>query len=425
VGPLSGVRVLEVSHWVAVPFAGANLADLGADVVKVEPPGGEPMRHTGAFVPTESKVFHAMNRGKRGIVLDLQRPEAQTLVYHMIPSFDVFMINSRPGVPRRLGLDYAKLTAYSPDLIYMDSTAYGSQGPSANRAGSDAVVQAYSGLMAAEAKVNPLGAPEGIRSTALIDYTTGFAAAMAVCAALYRRAVTGEGEFIETSLLNTALAIQTHSVSRLPVSDELLVRPLLSRIAAARDAGEGYAGMAAARREVITVAGSSFLLYYGAYRVKDGAIILGALSPANRDACRRAIGIADDPSDAADFNALDAQNQELVEALADRIRKLMLTRTMDEWIERLDREGAPASKVNMPEDMAVDPQVTAMGYMRHYEHSLTGPEELVGPAVRMRTSSTGASLPSPALGQHTDEVLSECGISREEIVALRAVGAIA
>jgi len=402
-----------------------NLSDLGADVVKVEPPGGEAMRLTGAFLPGESKVFHALNRGKRGIVLDLHRPEGQTVVHRIISRFDVFIINSRPGVPQRLGLDYPTLTRLRPDLVYMENTGYGTRGPSAARAGSDVVVQAYSGLMAAEAKVDQYGAPDMIRSTALIDYTTGFAAAMAICAALYRRQLSGQGELIETSLLNTALAIQTHSVSRLPVSDELLVKPLLDRIHQARRSGNGYAAMAEARRGILTVAGSAFLLYYGGYQVKDGAIILGALSPANRDACRRAIGITDDPSDRSDFNALDPQNQANVQELRERIRPIMLTKTMDEWIELFDLEGAPASKVNIPEEMADDPQVQAMGYMRHYEHSLTGPEELVGPSVQMRNWPTGSDLPSPTPGQHTDEVLLEAGFSREEVDSLRAVGAIA
>jgi formyl-CoA transferase len=412
-----------MSQIVAAPFAGVNLADLGADVVKIEPPGGDGTRVIGGIVPGESKAFHTLNRGKRGIVLDMQKPEAQAVVHRIIPQFDVFMINSRAGVAGRIAVDYETLTRFRPDLIYMENTGYGNQGPSATRSGSDVVAQAYSGLMAAEAKVDEFGAPLAITSSAIADYATGFAAAMAISAALYRRQLSGKGECIETSLLNTALTIQGMSVARMPVSDELLVRPMIDQIEAAKRSGAGYEAIAGVRRSMRGLTGAAFMLYYGGYQVKDGGLILGALTPANREQIRRVLGITDDPSASPDFNALDPVAQAAIDALGERIRNLMRTKTMDEWIELFDREGAPVSKVNQPEEMADDPQVVAMGYMRHIEHPLTGPEDLVGPVARTRNFPIGSDRSSPMLGEHTDEVLSQAGLSADDLAALRASGA--
>lgn len=215
-GPLAGIRVLEVSQIIAGPFCGQTLADLGANVVKIEPPTGEAGRLFGAFMPGESKSFHSLNRGKRSLVLNLQDPAAQAVVHRIIPEYDVFMINARPGVPARLGVDYDTLKQFRPDLIWVENTGYGTTGPSAARAGSDIVAQAYSGLMAGDGKVDEYGAPVLVTATAPADYTAALAGAMGVCAALYHRERTGEGQTVSTMLLAAGLALQGSLVARLP-----------------------------------------------------------------------------------------------------------------------------------------------------------------------------------------------------------------
>ena len=423
-GPLDGIRVFEVSQIVAGPYCGMNLADLGADVVKVEAPGGEGIRLIGAVAPGESKSFHNLNRGKRSLVLDLKQPEAQELVHRMIPQFDVFLINARPGVPQRLRVDYDTLTQFRPDLVYLESTGFGTVGPSAERSGSDIVGQAYSGLMAAEGHVDEFGAPSQMQSGAMADMGTGLIAAMGICAALYRRAVSGEGEYLQTSLMTSALALQSGRISRMPLADELLTKPMQAQLAAARAAGTPYEDLIRIRREGVGGISKAFRLYYGGYQVKDGAVIIGSLTPENQNQMRRALGLEDDPTADPEYNPLDPDADRVAEEMGARIRAVMLTKTMDEWIEAFDREGAPISKVNFPEDMADDPQVEAVGLMIDIEHELTGPERMVGSPVKMRHHPTGSTRPAPPLGRHSDEILAEAGLSAEEIAGLRAAGAV-
>ena len=425
-GPLDGIKVFEVSQIVAGPYCGLNLVDLGADVMKVEPPGGEGLRATGGFAPGESKGFHSLNRGKRSLVMDLQSAEAQALAHRLMPGFDVFLINARPGVPERLRVDYETLRAFRPDLIYLENSGFGRRGPSATRSGSDGVAQAYSGLMAGDGKVDEFGAPEIISATTPADHQAGLAGSMAICAALFHRERTGQGQFIETSLLQAGLALQGARVGKLPALDAQTTDKVLERMYEVKAAGGSYREQIEARRSGFDQVGrTGSRLYYGGYAVQDGAIILGALTPLNREQMRRAIGVADDPTADSGFDSRDPENRKLVDQMLERIRAIMLTKTMDEWIEAFSREGAPASRVHFPEELADDPQVQAMGYMIDLEHELTGRERMVGPIVTMSQTPTGSQRPSPPLGRHTDEVLREHGIPDDEIAKLRASGAIA
>ena len=425
-GALAGIKVFEVSQIVAGPYCGLNLVDLGADVVKVEPLEGEGIRASGGFIPGESKSYHSLNRGKRSLVMDLQSPAAQDLVHRIITGFDVFVINARAGVPEHLRVDYDTLRRFRPDLIYFENTGFGRRGPHAQRSGSDAVAQAYSGLLAGDSKVDEFGAPEIISATAPADYQAGLAGAMAICAALFHRERTGRGQYIETSLLQAGLSLQGTRIGRLPAIDAQTSDKMMERVRQVQAEGGSYREQIQARGNLFDQMGrAAARLFYGGYAVKDGGVILGALTPANRDQMRRALGIEDDPTAGPEFNSMDPENRRLVDVMLDRVRSIMLTKTMDEWVEIFGHEGAPISKVNFPEDMADDPQVEAMGYMLDLEHELTGPERMVGPIVFMSETPTGSPVPSPPLGRHTDEVLREHGLADEEIATLREAGAIA
>jgi formyl-CoA transferase len=425
-GPLDGIKVLELTQIIAGPMCGVMLSDLGADVVKIESPDGDALRGVGQFMPNESKVFHVYNRGKRGIVLNLQSEQGQTVVQRLIRGFDVFLINARPGVPERLRVDYRTLSEQNPRLIYLDNTAFGPEGPSANRAGADIIAQAYSGLMVGDEKMDEHGGPTAISATTPADYGAAWTSAMAVCAALFHRERTGRGQRIETSLLGAALQLQNFGVSRLPVSDATFLQPSLDAVREVRERGGTYREILEARTGVRSMIGAAFALYYGGYQTADGAIMLGCLTPLNRRQVRQAVGITEeeDPTDTDSFNPLDPESLNLVEQVRLNIAARFRADTTANWIEKLDSTGAPASQVNVPEDMVDDPQVQAIGVIADIEHPLTGLEQMVGPVFRMSDSPPQASGPSPIFDGDSDDILREHGYDDEEIAALRASGAL-
>ncbi len=425
-GPLDGIKVLELTQIVAGPMCGVMLSDLGAEVVKIESPQGDATRDVGQFLPNESKAFHVFNRGKRGIVLNLQTPEARAVVERLIRGFDVFLINARPGVAERLQVDYESLSERNPRLIYLDNTAFGSEGPSAGRAGADIIAQAYSGLMAAEEKVNEHGGPVQITATTPADYGAAWTSAMAICAALFHRERTGRGQRIETSLLGAALQLQNFAVARLPVSDATFLQPSLDEVRTVRERGGTYREILDARTGVRSMIGAAFTLYYGGYQTADGAIMLGCLTPLNRQQVRRAIELPeqDDTTDSESFNPLDPASLDIVERARENIAARFRSDTTANWIVRLDATGAPASQVNLPEDMIDDPQVQAIGAIAEIEHPLTGPEQMVGPVFSMSDSPPEASGPSPVFDGDTDDFLREHGLSEDEIAMLRESGAV-
>ena len=421
-GVLSGIRVLEFSQIVAAPVAGVNLADFGADVVKVEPPGGEQTRRMGSVVPTESKGFQALNRGKRSLVIDLHDERGQAVLRRLIPQIDVVLINYRYGVAERMGIDYDSLKKLRPDLIYWQNTGFGEQGPEVFRAGSDVVAQAYSGLMVTDAKVDDDGAPDLI-SVPIADIVSGFAAAMGVAMALYHRALTGEGQYLSTSLLRTALFLQAAAVMREPVSDAVLRDPMLERAQAAIEGGRSYPEILEVRQSGQN-ARLAFRLYYGGYRARGGAVVLGALTKTNRDRMREVLGFPDEDSDEPGYDALDPENQRRALEWKQRFRDRFMERSVEEWVHDFDAAGVPVSAVRQPEELADDPQVQADGMMWDVEHSVTGPQKVVGPAVVMSRTPTAVQRAAPALGEHSAQILIEAGCPPDEVAKLCTEGVL-
>ncbi|MYA18737.1 MAG: CoA transferase [Chloroflexi bacterium] len=422
-GPLYGVRVLDFSQVIAGPVCGANLADLDADVIKVEPPGGESQRRNGSVVPGESKLFQTLNRGKRSLVVDLQTAEGRAVVHRLMPSIDVVVVNYRLGVVERLGIDYETLRSLKPDLIYVESTGWGDRGPQAFQGASDVAVQGYSGLMAGNGKVDDAGAPREIGGVALADYITAVGTSMGVCAALYHRERTGRGQKVSGSLLRSALFMQGPTVMREPITDRTMRDPTMERINELRAAGATYEEIIAAREERHAL-GTTFALYYSGYRVEDGAIILGALTKPNRDAIRSVLGIEEENSDDPDYDSLDPENIASAAEWKRIIREKFLGGTVAYWIDALQSVGVPVAPVNLPEEVADDSQVLEDGMMCEVTHELTGPQRIVAPLVKLSDAPAAVRAPSPVLGSHTSEVLREAGYSAEEIESLIGSGAV-
>lgn len=420
-GPLEGIRVLEFTLVVAGPMCGVLLSDFGADVIKVEPPGGESTRQSRSVIANESKLFQAFNRGKRDIIVDLQKPEGREVIYRLMPTIDVVVSNYRYGVAEHIGVDYETLKKYRPDLIYVESTGFGTRGALAQRGCSDVVAQAYSGIMAADGKVAEDGAPIQVTFGAPADYATAMASAMGICAALFHRARTGEGQKINSSLLRTGIWLQAHNVNHEPVTDALFDDVIRAQMDAARAAGGSYGDLIRIRTEQRFAGG----LYYSAYAAKDGGIILGALTKTNRDGFRAILGMEDEPSDQPGHDVLDPESQRLAIHFKEVIRAKMRERTVAEWIDIFDAAGLPAAPVNFPEEIRDDPQVQAEGIFVPLEHDLTGPQSVVGPVVEMSATPTVARLASPPLGRDTRGVLLEAGYTDSDVDTLLAAGAIA
>ena len=420
-GPFGGIRVLEFCQIVAGPVIGQFLADLGADVVKVEPPEGDHFRRTGSVAPGTSKGFQWYNRGKRSMTLNLRDERAQAIVHRMVPSFDVVVANPRPGVAERQRIDYATLSALRPDLIYARVTGFGPEGPLADQAASDIVGQAYSGMLADDGAVDEWGAPRRIRALPVSDILAGLSAAAGIGAALYHRALTGEGQLIDASLLRAAMAGIGRAVLREPVSDAVIAEPALERVRAAREAGASYAeAIAGYGQGGLAPTAAVRRVYHTAYEAKDGAVVVGALSPANRAAIREAIGVGDEGGDDPGFDPLDPATQERIHAFKQHVTEIMRTRTVDEWMAAFRRTGAPAAPVRFPEELADDPQTAS--WFVELDDPLSGPQRQLDAWIGMSRTPPRAQGPAPAPGEHTAALLRGHGYGEDEIAALRADG---
>ena len=420
-GPLHGVRVLEFSLIFSAPFAGLQLADLGADVVKVEPPGGEPFRSLFAAVPANSKIFQSVNRGKRSLELDLRKPEAREVVYRLLPEFDVVLINYRPGVAERLGLGYEALREIRPDLIYAEISGFDRGGPYERKPAADMIAQAYAGSIALDGKMTDDGAPVW-PPMVIADFPSGLAAAIALTSALYHRERTGEGQRVSVSTLRSILAMLCYYVNVEPVHDAYGRDLVLEKLQSARAAGADYRGLIEAREGSVR-SGAPLVTYWRGYSASDGGLVMGAVTKEGRDALRGVLGIDDDPTDDPDYNQFAEDSADIVEALQERVAEIVRQRPVAEWIERFEAVGAPVAPVLFPEDVA-DHEEGARHFVE-LEHAITGPQRFVGPMFDLERTPTSVAGPSPVPGAHSDEVLAALGgYSAEEIAALREAGVV-
>ena len=420
---LDGIKILEFTEIIAGPFGGMLLADMGADVIKVEPPWGDPWRHAFPIEPGESKTFMSLNRGKRSLPLDLTRQEGREVVYRLIPEMDVVIINYRPDVPYNLGIDYETLSAINPRLIYCENTAYGRSGPHSQRPGYDIIAQAMTGLMASEDKIHE-GVPQQVSSTPVADISTGIATAWSVCAALYHRERSGKGQKIETNLLASALAAQSTRFMEVERVDSAPRAEFYESMQIMKEAGVPYTDVHAYYREHFdSRRGRGFSIYYRTYQAADGVLAVGCLSDPLRKRMMDVLGLHDirfgpEP----DFDIYSEESIAFYEKLTAQAEELFRQRTVSEWLETLDAAGVPAGPVRFVEELVNDEQVVSNGLVVELEHSVVGKVKMVGPMLKMSETPLEPAIASPALGEHTDNVLTEYGYTSEQIRELRALG---
>ena len=418
-GPLDGVKVVEFTEIIAGPFAGMLLSDMGAEVIKVEPPWGDPWRGTQAFTPTESRPFIAYNRGKRSITLDLTTEAAADVLARLIPQMDVAIVNYRPDVASKLGVDYETLSGINPQLIYCENTAFGRQGPDSYRPGYDLILQAMSGIMTAESKLSN-GAPVHVVSSPMVDTSAGICLAWCVCAALYHRERTGQGQKVETTLLGLAIALLGMRFVEIESLDRGNFAATLESLSAMRDAGIPYPELLQIYESDHPVTPGN--IYYRSYQTADGVISLGCLSDPLRQRLLDTLGLTDIRFDPG-YDPRSEEAAAFGEKLMGQAEAVFLQRTAADWLALLDERGIPAGPVRFIEEVFDDPQVQANGLVSELEHQEVGKLRMVGPLASFSETPLEPTAP-PALGQHTDEVLSELGFDPQEIDRWRRQGAL-
>jgi crotonobetainyl-CoA:carnitine CoA-transferase CaiB-like acyl-CoA transferase len=394
-GPLAGVKVLELSQVMAGPSCGLMLADLGADVIKVEklPAGDDTRSYTEPTINGESAAFMMMNRNKRSIALDLKTEAGREVIRRIGATADVLLENFRAGTMERLGLGYDELRALNPALIYCSISGYGRTGPYAGKGGFDLIAQGVSGLMSITGEPGRAPVKTGNPVT---DINAGILAALGIVAAYVHRLKTGEGQLVDTSLMEAGVQ-QTYWQAAIFFATGVSPEPTGSA-------------------HVLTAP-------YQSFPVSDGWINVGGANQTNWKRLSTLVGmpeLAEDPRFA--LNAGRMKNRpELVAILSERLK----ARTSKEWLADLDAAGIPAGPINDIGAMVRDPQVLARDMVLDIDHPRAGRTKALGLPVKLSASPGGNRRPSPLFGQHTREVLAEAGYSSTEIEQLIASGAVA
>jgi len=380
---LEGIRVLDVTQVMAGPFCAMQLCDMGADVIKVEPPEGDSTRRMAGASGTDSPAFNAVNRGKRGIVLDLKTGPGRAALHRLLPGTDILIENFRPGVMRTLGLDYPALAASYPRLIYASISGYGQTGPDAGKGGFDLIAQGVSGLMSVTGEP---GRPPVKAGVPLTDLGAALFALSGILAALHYRGRTGVGQHIDTSLVEAGVALSVWEAAQY-FADGVTPGPL----------------------------GSSHRLLapYQAIRCADGYLTLGA---ANDRLFERLCEVLEQPAWASDPAYADATRRlRHRDELVARIEAITVRQPRAYWLARFDAHGLPCGPINDYAEAFTDPQILAREMVVEIEHPTLGRMKALGAPVKMSVTPPLAGRRAPLLGEHTREVLRAAGCSDAEI----------
>ncbi|MEJ2089012.1 MAG: CoA transferase [Gammaproteobacteria bacterium] len=412
--PFAGIRVVEFGQFVAVPFAAQLLAEGGAEVIKIEALEGDPTRRLRPLAPGETRTFISRNRGKHSLPLALSDPGAKPVIDALVEWADVALMNFRPGSAERLGLDAATLTARYPRLVIGTVTAFGPRGPESGHAGMDIVVQARSGLMAANGRtIDGRPAPGDPVSA---DYMCAMSLAFGIGAALLRRERTGRGGTVDASLMQAAMTLENNQLVRSEPVDGPHHRAVLERLAAQRAAGASYAeqadGMPSARSLPL------LKVYFRTYETADAPIAIACGSHSLRVRFREAVGFDDPGLEAMDDRDLGDHYDRLMSEVEARMRAT----PSEEWLERLQRAGVPVSQVKFPIELFDDPQTAANAMFHTLEHPAVGDMTVLGPPVRLDSEGFAPAGPTAALGSETDAILERLGFSATAIDGLVGAG---
>ena len=394
-GPLAGMRVLELAQIMAGPTAGMMLADLGADVIKVEKlPGGDDTRaYREPRVNGQSAPFLMMNRNKRGIALNLKHERGREILLRLVRDADVLTENYRRGTLEKLGVGYDVLSKLNPGLIYCAISGYGRSGPFADKGGFDLIAQGFAGLMSITGEPGRAPVKPGIP---VADINAGLLAAMGIMAAYAHKLKTGEGQVVDTSLMEAALQ-QTY----------------------------WHAAIYFATGRSPAPTGSAHVLTapYQAFRAKDGWINVGGANQSNWERITEALGHPEWKSDPR--FATNGERMENLATLVEAMNAVLVTRTRAEWLEIFDAAGVPAGAVHDMGEALTHPQVLARDMVVEVEHPSAGRYRALGCPIHFSATPAAVERPAPLLGEHTRAILAQAGYSGEDIDALVQSGTVA
>ena len=394
-GPLNGVRVIELAHVMAGPVCGLMLADMGADVIKVEKISGgdDTRRQLPPDINGESAAFMMMNRNKRGIVLNLKSDGGKAVLRRLVRDADVLIENYRSDTMPSLGLGYEQLKEINPGLIYAAITGFGRTGPLAENGGFGLVAHGMSGLMSITGGAP--GRPPVKVGAPICDITAGLLLAMGVLAAYTHRLKTGEGQLVDTSLFEAGI---THTYWQ-------------SAICFATGIPPGPLGSA-----------HPLNAPYQAFQTSDGWINIGAANQANWERLVKALGASEIAADAR-FSTGKGRMDNIKE-LIERLSAYFLKRSTAQWLAAMEEIGVPAGPVLNVQEMHAHPQTIARNMVPHVEHPTAGRMQTIGLPVKFSLTPGGIQHAAPVFGQHTREVLAEYGFGRAEIEAFVTSGAV-
>jgi formyl-CoA transferase len=392
VKPLAGLRVIDLTQAMAAPFCSMNLADMGADVIKVEPPTGEDMRRGSASKNGHSGTFVTINRSKRGITLDLKQPRGVEIMHRLVRTADVFVQNYRPGAARRLGVDHETLAALNPRLIYCSVSGFGSTGPYASRGGYDLIAQGMSGIISVTGDEDGPPAKAGLPVS---DLGAGLFAAYGILCALEHRQRTGEGQMVDTSLLEAAMALTVREATEYWVT------------------GQAPRALGSAHRLAAP---------YQALRASDGWFTVGASNDQLFAALCAALGLAGLAADPRFAREPDRMRHR--DALIAELERTTAKESRAYWLARFDAAGVPSGPINDYAEALADPHALARDMIVDLVHPGAGPIKALGVPVKLSDTPGAVDRPAPLLGQHNAEVLTELGYSDAEQRSLKEHGVI-